>query len=94
MLNLSNAEARESAMPGVHATGKTGTALIMTPAPVAGFLTDACNTGAPEAPPAAADPAADRDVPADAWSLTPPTPAAALRAFAAATGLESLHGLV
>ncbi|MEV3898485.1 hypothetical protein [Streptomyces anulatus] len=75
VLNLSNAEAREWAMSGVHAKNPTG--LQKTPAPATDLLTDAWNTSAPEIPPTpAVDPAADRDVLADARSLTPPTPAA------------------
>lgn len=78
VLNLSNAEAREWAMSGVHAQGKTGPTLHKTPAPAADLLTDAWNTSAPELqPPHATDPTADRDFLADAWSLTPPAPAPA-----------------
>ncbi|MDQ0700948.1 hypothetical protein [Streptomyces sp. W4I9-2] len=62
-------------MSGVHTTNTTG--LQKTPAPATVLLTDAWNTSAPEIPPTpAVDPAADRDVLADARSLTPPTPAA------------------
>lgn len=75
VLNLSNAEAREWAMSGVHAKAKTGPTLQKTPAPAADLLTDAWNTSAPELPPAAT-PAAGPDSLADAWSLTPPAPAA------------------
>ncbi|MGW5990313.1 hypothetical protein ACWFRT_21470 [Streptomyces anulatus] len=71
VLNLSNVEAREWAMSGVHAKNTTG--LQKTPAPATDLLTDAWNTSAPEIPPT---PAVDRDVLADARSLTPPTPAA------------------
>ncbi|MEU6285515.1 pRL2-11 [Streptomyces sp. NPDC047028] len=75
VLNLSNAEAREWAMSGVHAQGNTGPTLTKTPAPAADLLADAWNTSTSELPPVpATDPAADRDVHADAWSLTPPTP--------------------
>ncbi|MFB6876384.1 pRL2-11 [Streptomyces sp. NPDC056323] len=78
VLNLSNAEAREWAMSGVHAKGKTDPTLHKTPAPAADLLTEAWNTSVPELPPApAADPAVDRDFVADAWSLTPPAPALA-----------------
>ncbi|MFH8873203.1 pRL2-11 [Streptomyces griseus] len=74
VLNLSNAEAREWAMSGVHTKNPTGPQ--KTPAP-ATDLPDAWNTSSPEIPPTpAVDPAADRDVLADARSLTPPTPAA------------------
>ncbi|MFG2569227.1 pRL2-11 [Streptomyces sp. NPDC048567] len=68
VLNLSNAEAREWAMSGVHAKGNTGPALTKTPAPAADLLTDAWNTSAPELPPTT-------EPTADAWSLTPPPPA-------------------
>ncbi|MFD8710926.1 hypothetical protein OHA57_00420 [Streptomyces anulatus] len=62
-------------MSGVHAKNTTG--LQKTPAPATDLLTDAWNTSAPEIPPTpVVDPAADRDVLADARSLTPPTPAA------------------
>ncbi|WP_329305729.1 hypothetical protein [Streptomyces anulatus] len=56
-------------MSGVHAKNTTG--LQKTPAPVTDLLTDAWNTSAPEIPPTpVVDPAADRDVLADARSLT------------------------
>ncbi|WP_030853857.1 pRL2-11 [Streptomyces griseus] len=75
VLNLSNAEAREWAMSGVHAKGTTGPTLTKTPAPAADLLADPWESYAPELPPApTTDPAADRDLLADAWGLTPPTP--------------------
>ncbi|MGW6744815.1 pRL2-11 [Streptomyces sp. NPDC055025] len=76
VLNLSNAEAREWAMSGVHAKGEAGNSPQKTAAPAVDLLTDAWNTSTPALPPApATGPPADRDVLADAWSLTPPTPA-------------------
>lgn len=70
VLNLSNAEARQWAMSGVHATGNTGPTLTKAPAPAADFITDVRNTSGPEFLPA---PAADQDVLANARSRIPPT---------------------
>ncbi|WP_327169971.1 helicase HerA domain-containing protein [Streptomyces subrutilus] len=68
VLNLSNAEAREWAMSGAHAKGKTGPALLeqaAPAAPAAGLLTETRNNSALASAPT--------DGPAaDAWSLTPP----------------------
>ncbi|MEN8655442.1 pRL2-11 [Streptomyces sp. 21So2-11] len=78
VLNLSNAEAREWAMSGVHSGGKTGTTLQKATAPATppvDVLTEAwSNTTPAVASTAAPDttPAADVDLLADAWSLTPP----------------------
>ncbi|MGW7410017.1 pRL2-11 [Streptomyces sp. NPDC054833] len=79
VLNLSNAEAREWAMSGVHANAKTGPALQKPPAPAIDLLTDARSqppvlpAPAPEPTPAAAG-----DVLADARRTTPPTEASEL----------------
>ncbi|MFE3583182.1 helicase HerA domain-containing protein [Streptomyces vinaceus] len=81
VLNLSNAEAREWAMSGVHAKGTTGPALQKAGAPTApgaDVPTDAWSTGAQPLPPApAAEPATGLDVLADARSLNPPAAPAA-----------------
>ncbi|MFF7903785.1 helicase HerA domain-containing protein [Streptomyces sp. NPDC007920] len=74
VLNLSNAEAREWAMSGVHANGTTGPALQKTAVPAAPGA-ETWSTSAPPLPPAA-EPATDRDFLADAWNLTPSAPAA------------------
>ncbi|MFG2394978.1 helicase HerA domain-containing protein [Streptomyces lavendulae] len=78
VLNLSNAEAREWAMSGVHAKATTGPALQKTAAPAADVLDDAWSTSVQALPPApAAEPATDRDFLADAWSINLSAPAAA-----------------
>lgn len=93
VLNLSNAEAREWAMSGVHSKGTTGPALHKPPvtaAPAADFA-DAWGTSAPELPPTPATepPASNRDLTAETWGLTPSpaaaTPAADVSAATAAT---------
>lgn len=80
MLNLSNAEAREWAMSGVHAGGKAGTELHKTPVPDAApadFLTAAWSDPPSVMAAAAPEPAraADVDLLTDAWSTTPTVPA-------------------
>ncbi|WP_236246972.1 helicase HerA domain-containing protein [Streptomyces sp. CC210A] len=77
VLNLSNEEARAWAMSGVRSKGTTGPSLYKPPVPAAPAtdFADAWDTSAPELPPApTTDPATDRDLLADAWSLTLPTP--------------------
>uniref|UniRef100_UPI003F49B150 hypothetical protein n=1 Tax=Streptomyces achromogenes TaxID=67255 RepID=UPI003F49B150 len=90
VLNLSNEEARQWAMSGVHSKGTTGPSLHQPPAPAAppDDFADAGNTSAPEFPPAPATepPASHRDLPAEAGSLTPsPSPATPADTAAAAT---------
>ncbi|MEW1724732.1 DUF87 domain-containing protein [Streptomyces sp. NPDC093109] len=92
VLNLSNAEAREWALSGIHSKGTTGLSLHKSSAPAAPAddFADAWNTSAPELPPAPdIEPlTANRDLLADAWSLTPPTPAPAPDPADAVVGLR------
>ncbi|MGW3730921.1 hypothetical protein ACWDPP_38710, partial [Streptomyces sp. NPDC000851] len=99
VLNLSNAEAREWAMSGVHANAKTGPALQKPPAPATDLLTDARSqppvlpAPAPEPTPAAADVLADArrtTPPAEAPEL-PPAPVPAPDPDDALVGLRKAH---
>ncbi|MEU7088125.1 helicase HerA domain-containing protein [Streptomyces achromogenes] len=75
VLNLSNEEAREWAMSGVHSKGTTGPSLHQPPVPAVppDDFTDTWNTSAPEFPPApATEPSAShRDLAAEPGDLTP-----------------------
>jgi hypothetical protein len=72
VLNLSNEEAREWAMSGVHSKGTTGPVLQKPPVPAAPAddFADAWSTHAQELPPAS-DAEPSRDLVAEAWGLTP-----------------------
>ncbi len=72
VLNLSNEEAREWAMSGVHSKGTASPVLQKPPAPAvpADDFADAWSTSVPELPPApATEPPADRDLVGEASGL-------------------------
>ncbi|WP_069772168.1 helicase HerA domain-containing protein [Streptomyces sp. LUP30] len=93
VLNLSNAEAREWAMSGVHANGQTGPALEKPPvpdAPATNLITDAGSTSAQALTPApATEPTADHGhVAAATTGTSPENPAPAADPDDAVVGLR------